>query len=181
MSLPKVIWVTPSNVSKSAIESAMNCPIDGVQLRCKEMAEEFFLDLARFARKMTHQTGKHLSINSSLKIALEVKADSVHLPESMTDLCPYLGGLPGNVSTHSLKAALRAESLGAEVITFGPIFETPSKKNYGPPQGLDALKEVVKALSIPVYAIGGITLDNRGSCLQYGAVGVMMQRGIVWS
>ena len=96
----------------------------------------------------------------------------------MMELCPHLHSIAKNVSVHSLEAAIKAQSIGANAVTFGPIFHTPSKKQYGAPQGLAQLEKVIKALSIPIYAIGGITSHNMESCLQRGAVGVMMQRFI---
>lgn len=171
----KIIWVTHSDVSEREIEEAVLCEIDGIRLRCKELPDEELIDLARAARAITHRAGKFLTINSSIAIAQEVKADGIHLPESMIE---HRASLPVNISVHSLQAAKRAQASGANAITFGPIFFTPSKAIYGKPQGLQKLKEVIEAVSIPVYAIGGITLDNLDSCIQCGASGVMMQRPI---
>ena len=58
-------------------------------------------------------------------------------------------------------------------MVFGPVFETESKRGFGPPQGLERLGEVTQALAeFPVLAIGGITLDNVASCFAAGASGV---------
>src|SRR5262249_58256280 len=72
-------------------------------------------------------------------------------------------------SCHSLAAAREAERAGADYIFFGPMFLTPSKATYGPPQGLRKLAEVAHSLRIPVLAIGGITLANSVACLVAGA------------
>ncbi len=76
------------------------------------------------------------------------------------------------VSTHSMKEALEAESGGADFVVFGPVFETTSKKTYGPPVGLTTLGEAASRLKIPVIALGGINLDNFKSALDCGAAGV---------
>jgi thiamine-phosphate pyrophosphorylase len=76
------------------------------------------------------------------------------------------------VSCHSLGAALGAARAGADYIYFSPIFHTPSKANYGPPQGIDRLATVCRAVSIPVIAIGGITPENAPTCLAAGASGI---------
>ncbi|HZI47054.1 MAG TPA: thiamine phosphate synthase, partial [Pyrinomonadaceae bacterium] len=76
-------------------------------------------------------------------------------------------------STHSLAEARTASAAGADFVVFGPVFETESKRVYGPPQGLDKLREVTRELGeFPVLAIGGITLENVGECFEAGASGV---------
>jgi len=65
-----------------------------------------------------------------------------------------------------------AQRDGADYIFFGPIFETPSKERFGPPQGAARLEQICRAVSIPVLAIGGIALENVAACLSAGAAGV---------
>jgi thiamine-phosphate pyrophosphorylase len=76
------------------------------------------------------------------------------------------------VSCHSLEAAKAAERGGADYIFFGPVFATPSKAAYGTAQGLALLAEVSRSVSLPVLAIGGVTLENAASCLTAGAAGI---------
>lgn len=76
------------------------------------------------------------------------------------------------VSTHSVEQARQAERDGADYISFGPIFDTPSKRSFGPPQGTERLREVCRALRIPVIAIGGINESNAGDCIRAGASGI---------
>ena len=63
------------------------------------------------------------------------------------------------VSVHSLEEALAAQKLGADTVTYGHIFTSPCKPGL-PPRGTAALDEIVRACTIPVYAIGGITADT---------------------
>ncbi|MEZ4651077.1 MAG: thiamine phosphate synthase [Candidatus Eisenbacteria bacterium] len=122
-------------------------------------------------------------VNDRVDLALAV-GHGVHLTETSLptrvarSLLPA-GALVGR-STHSLDAALRAEAEGADYVVFGPIFDTPSKRAYGAPLGLDALREAAQELAIPVLAIGGIGLDEIPSCLASGAHGVAMIRAL-WS
>jgi len=75
-------------------------------------------------------------------------------------------------SCHSLERAVEAAAAGAGYILFGPVFATPSKAAFGPPQGLQKLGEVCRAVSIPVLAIGGITQENAAACIEAGAAGI---------
>jgi imidazole glycerol phosphate synthase subunit HisF len=83
------------------------------------------------------------------------------------------------VSTHSVEEAQRAAAEGADFVVFGPVFTTPSKMAYGPPQGLQQLAAVVHHLSIPVLAIGGIELANLPQVMSHGAYGVAMIRAVL--
>jgi thiamine-phosphate pyrophosphorylase len=77
------------------------------------------------------------------------------------------------VSTHSLAEARAAQAAGADFVVFGPVFETESKRAFGPPQGVDKLGEVTRELGeFPVLAIGGITLENVAECFEVGSVGI---------
>ena len=80
------------------------------------------------------------------------------------------------VSTHSVEDAILAEQQGAGYITAGHVFATDCKKGL-PPRGLAFLHEVCQAVSIPVYAIGGITEENMSPCMEQGAAGGCMMSG----
>jgi thiamine-phosphate pyrophosphorylase len=76
------------------------------------------------------------------------------------------------VSSHSLEESIEAEKAGADWITFGPVYDTPSKRIYGTPQGLAALERVAHAVRVPVIAIGGITPERVREVRAAGARGV---------
>jgi thiamine-phosphate pyrophosphorylase len=124
-------------------------------------------------------------LNDRLDIALAERAAGVHLGEHSIPpaearrliLSAQQKGLLADdflvgISCHSLEGAKSAQAAGADYLIFGPIFATPSKAQYGQPQGLAPLAEVCRAVSLPVLAIGGITLANASSCLQAGASGL---------
>jgi thiamine-phosphate pyrophosphorylase len=120
-------------------------------------------------------------VNDHLDIALSEVAAGVHLGEQSLSLQAVkklleARSLPSEfltgVSCHSLEAARSAEGHGAHYVFFGPVFATPAKVSYGPPQGLAALESVSRALAIPVLAIGGITVENASSCISAGASGI---------
>ena len=76
------------------------------------------------------------------------------------------------VSCHSPEEVPAAESAGADYTFLGPIFETAAKLPYGPPLGLDALREAARRTHIPLLALGGITVERVGPCLEAGATGI---------
>ena len=82
------------------------------------------------------------------------------------------------VSTHTKEGALLAEAEGADFITFSPIFKTPSKIHFGPPQGTQRLGEIVKSVHLPVLALGGVKLNRVPEVLEQGAHGVAVISGI---
>jgi thiamine-phosphate pyrophosphorylase len=82
-------------------------------------------------------------------------------------------------SAHSIEEALLAEAAGADFVTFGPVYYTPSKAVYGPPVGIEKLKAVCSALSIPVYALGGITVGNILEAINTGTAGIALISAIM--
>lgn len=132
-----------------------------------------------------HAIRSRVIVNDRFDIAIAEQAGGVHLGENsipaaeakrLLQISSAAQSLRENflvgVSCHSLEAAQSAASDGADYIFFGPIFATPSKAAYGAPQGLNRLAEVCRSVSIPVLAIGGITLENTASCLSAGAAGI---------
>ena len=125
-------------------------------------------------------TRARILVNDRLDIALAAHSGGVHLGEQSLppqealrlrkalDRKDFLIG----VSCHSLEAAKQAERGGADYLFFGPVFATPSKAAYGAPQGLDRLREVCRAVTLPVLAIGGITPEKVAPCLSAGACGI---------
>lgn len=133
----------------------------------------------------TNKAKTKIIVNDRLDVALAARADGVHLGETSVPLAcalqllrkrPRITNAANNFyegrSCHSLESALAAEHDAADYIFFGPIFPTPSKAAFGPPQGLESLANVCSSLRIPVLAVGGITLENARQCVQAGAAGI---------
>jgi thiamine-phosphate pyrophosphorylase len=148
----------------TVVEEALSGGVRGVQLREKTLSPREYFELAREMRGLTARYGARLLINDRVDIALAVGADGVHLPDAGLPLAAareLLGPakLIG-VSCHSLKTALHAEQQGADFITFGPVWFTPSKAGYGEPVGVASLARAAHALSIPVFGLGGVTRER---------------------
>lgn len=149
------------------VEAALEGGLNGVQLREKDLSAAERLPLAMKLRKLTSRFGAKLLINDRIDLALAVKADGVHLgghslpaKVARTLLGPDM--LIG-VSTHSLDEIAAAEEGGADFVTFGPIFDTPSKRHLGQPTGVKQLQKVATTSSLPLFPLGGIHLDNLSS------------------
>lgn len=175
--IPSPSWGQISNLSP-VIEDALKGGIKAVQLREKDLSGKKLFELTKKIRIRTKKYNAKLFINDRVDIAIAVDADGVHLGQksfSAKDARKLLGTkkLIG-VSTHSLKEALDAEKHGADFITFGPVFYTPSKAGYGKPLGIEKLKEAAKAVNIPVFAIGGIKLNNAKEVMAAGVQGMAM-------
>lgn len=173
----------PANDFPQGLESALKGGIRSVQLREKDLAPAELLALACRVRDITQPYGAKLFINGDAEIADKAGADGVHLPETGAATAEVKKNFPHllvGVSTHSPAAARKAEADGADFVTFSPIFDTPSKKQYGSPQGLDRLAEVTQNINIPVLALGGIKKDKVPQVLDKGTHGVALISGI-WS
>jgi thiamine-phosphate pyrophosphorylase len=169
------------------IEAAAAAGVDWIQIREKDLSGRQCSLLTREALQRaakspaSHAAPARILVNDRLDVALSECAGGVHLGEKSLPLleAKRLAESRGQrkdfligVSCHSPEAATSAASGGADYLFFGPIFATPSKSAFGTPQGLAQLAKVCRAISIPVLAIGGITLANASECLAAGASGI---------
>jgi thiamine-phosphate pyrophosphorylase len=166
-----------------AVEAALRGGVKAVQLREKDLSSRGLYEAALEMRSLTARHGARLFINDRIDIALATGADGVHLGgESMpvSAARKVLGKekLIG-VSCHGRESALAAQEEGADFITFGPVFYTPSKARYGEPVGLAALQETAGLLSIPVFALGGIKKQNIAEVMARGACGIALISAII--
>ena len=159
-----------------------------VQLREKDLDGRALADLGRALRATTAAAGVRLFINDRIDVALAVGADGVHLggtslsPAEARAIAP---GLALAVSTHGL-AEVRAvvgESARAAFAVFGPIRDTPSKRAYGPPLGLEALAEAARLSlpMLPLLALGGLDAGDVPEVVAAGAHGIACIRSVMAS
>jgi thiamine-phosphate pyrophosphorylase len=169
------------------IEAAAAVGVDWIQIREKDLSARDcgWLTreaLRRFAKvQSSDAVAVRILVNDRVDVALSERTAGVHLGENSLPL-PEAKRLASaraqardfliGVSCHSVEAAKVAASGGADYLFFGPVFATPSKAAYGAPQGLELLAEVCGAVSIPVLAIGGITVANAAASLAAGASGI---------
>ncbi len=166
----------PATSLQDAVESCLAAGLKAVQLREKDMVVRDLLGLAHTLRDSTRRHGAKLLINDRADVALAIGADGVQragtsLPVSALRAISPSGFLIG-ASVHAVDEARAAESAGADFLLFGPVYDTPSKRQHGPPQGLAALEQVSSALGIPVFGVGGVTPDRVAEVMRTGAAGV---------
>ena len=154
-----------------------------IQLREKDLSARDLYALGMRLQEALLPYHIPLLINDRLDVALALDSAGVHLaghslPTAQVRRILGPHKLIG-VSTHSLEEAQQAAAEGADFVVFGPVFTTPSKMAYGPPQGLQQLAAVVRHTSIPVLAIGGIELANLPQVMATGAYGVAMIRAVL--
>jgi thiamine-phosphate pyrophosphorylase len=159
------------------IKNAVHAEVSLIQIREKQLSARQVFELASAAAQITKNSHTKLLVNDRADIALAAEADGVHLPAS--SLAPEIvrANFPENftigVSAHSLAEIERAKLAGADFATFGPVFATPSKKQYGAPQGVAKLREVAETVGgFPIIALGGITGNNFAEALRSGAKGI---------
>ena len=151
--------------------------VDLIQLRGKGRSIEELADLAAALHQLTARSSTSLIVNDHAEIASRVPVEGVHVGQDDDSIEVALrkagrGVLIGK-STHSLEQALAAQREGADYIAFGPIFATPTKPDYAP-IGLAHIRRVHAQVSLPIFCIGGINLDNLQSVIDAGARRVVM-------
>lgn len=156
-----------------ALAAAAAAGVPLLQVREKQLSTRGLLDYCRELRAATAGTGARILLNERWDVALAAGLDGVHLPAHAVTAERVRGQVPAGfliaVSCHHVAEVEAAR--GADFVVFGPVFATPSKLAYGPPLGLDALREAARC-PIPVLALGGVTADNAAECLAAGVAGV---------
>lgn len=158
------------------VEACLDAGLRAVQLREKDLPVRELLTLATTLREATRRRQARLIVNDRADVALAAEADGVQRTHESLPV-PALrevgaGRLLVGASVHSLDEAREAADDGADFVVFGPVYDTPSKRAFGPAQGLDRLRRVTAEVARPVLAIGGITPARVRDVLAAGAAGV---------
>lgn len=177
------------------VEQACKGGADVLQLREKNLSAKELLSLAQRVREICRRYEKLFILNDRVEIALAAGADGVHLGQEDLPLAEarkfvdsYLtayrlalsAGFIIGISTHSLAQALAAERAGADYVSCGPIFSTPTKPDYKA-VGLGLIREYRRHLQIPFVAIGGIDETNLGEVIEAGASCLAVVRAVCGS
>jgi thiamine-phosphate pyrophosphorylase len=151
--------------------------VDYIQLREKDLTAHELHRLAEEAMSRIPASSRTcLLINSRVDVALASGAHGVHLPANglspadARSIFKKAGKRDAIVaaSTHSLQEVSEAREQGADFVVFGPVFEKNAQVTT---DGLQRLQEACR-VSIPVFALGGVTQENARQCLEAGATGI---------
>jgi len=164
------------------VEAALTGGATTVQYRAKDVRPDDRRQMAQELRELCNRFGARLIINDLPELARDVDADGVHLGQDdmpAVQARQLLGGKKIiGISTHSVEEALKAEAQGADYIAIGSIFPTDSKDDTTQ-VGLDMLRNVRKAVRVPLVAIGGITPEGAFEALEAGADSVAVLSGVM--
>jgi thiamine-phosphate pyrophosphorylase len=167
----------------SVVAECLAAGLPAVQVREKDLPAADLARLCRALRPLTTARGARLIVNDRVDVALAVGADAVQRTGtslSIEDIRAVAGRrLLVGASVHGLDEARQAEAAGADWLVFGPVYDTPAKRGYGPPQGVDALARVAAAVRVPVIAIGGLTPERVPEVRAAGAAGVAVISAIL--
>lgn len=157
------------------VEKALKGGTTFIQLREKELLQEKFLEEARELKKLCKEYQVPFVINDNVEIALAVDADGVHVGQSDMEAGDVRRKLGEDkiigVSAQTVEQAVLAEKRGADYLGVGAVFPTGSKDD-AEEVSHETLKEICKAVNIPVIAIGGINKENVSELSESGICGI---------
>jgi thiamine-phosphate pyrophosphorylase len=165
--------LAPARDHVAVASAALAGGADMIQLRDKRGRLRDLLAQAKAIQELCRAHGALFIVNDRVDLALAANADGAHVGQE--DLpAPWARELLGRgrllgVSTHDREQAEAAQRDGADYIGFGPMFATGTKETGYAPRGLEALRGIRRAVSLPILAIGGISLENVGDVIAAGA------------
>ncbi len=168
-------FITDDNLSKKGnkydVKTAAEAGVKLIQYRNKTLCTKDFYNEALELKKLCKNS--IFIINDRLDVALAVEADGIHIGQNDLPL-PVVCRLMGNnkvvgVTVSTLEQALSAEQQGATYLAVSPVFPTATKEDAGPPCGLELIRKVRTACTLPIAVIGGITLENTKEVVKAGA------------
>jgi thiamine-phosphate pyrophosphorylase len=161
---------------------------EAVILREKDLSETEYAKLAEEVYNITTSYDVRLIIHTYINVARELGINTVHMSlhnmreyrKEFIDNVNKINNIKTGCSIHSVEEAVEARNMGASYITAGHVYATDCKKGLAP-RGLDFLKNVCDSVDIPVYAIGGINIDDgrRKEVKKYGAAGSCIMSGMM--
>ena len=155
---------------------AINGGADTIQFRQKSGSTREMIEVAREMKKLCSDNGVAFIVNDRVDIAIAAEADGVHLGQDDFPI-PLARRLLGEDviiggSAATMEEAQTCLSEGADYVGFGPVYPTTSKEDAGPVSGAELLNKVVQSISLPIIAIGGVSVENVHEVMKAGAHGI---------
>ena len=174
-------YVRKSDATHAA-EAMIKGGVDLIQLRGKDQSIEELVELVAELHELMAPSFTPLIVNDHAEVASKVPVEGVHVgqDDDSIEVVRRKAGRPVVVgkSTHSLGQARAAQREGADYIGFGPIFATPTKPDYRP-IGLKEINRVHLDVSLPIFCIGGIKIDNLEQVIAAGAQRIAIVSGLL--
>jgi thiamine-phosphate pyrophosphorylase len=166
-------WIYPGRSHVDEVKAAIAGGARVVQFREKQMNDRDILAIGKVLRSLTAEASVDFIVNNRVDIALALGADGVHvgqgdMPVTLTRRLVGPDKIVG-VSASTVAEAIRAEKEGADYIGASSVFATATKSDAPLPMGLNGLRQMAEAVSIPIVAIGGINLGNVEEVISAGA------------
>ncbi len=159
----------------SVLDLATRAGVRAVQLRERDLGTRELLALAEPIQRTLAVQGAKLLINDRVDLAMALPSSGVHLRETSLPPAVVRRMLASDqllgVSVHSVDGARAAEDQGADFVVLGPVYETPSKREFGAPLGLRVLESAASRVCIPIFGIGGVTAARAREMRRAGAYG----------
>ena len=150
--------------------------LEWIQIREKNLSARDLFDLTQQVLNLPNPHGSKILVNTRVDVALAAGAAGAHLPAGSPAPSVWRALRPPGfligVSCHTVDEVRTAEDQGADYAVFGPVFAPRSKSTTLEPCGIAGLVQAVRAVRIPVLALGGITASNTVDCVQTGAAGI---------
>lgn len=159
------------------ISELLDAGVRAIQLREKDLDARALYQLAKPIAERCRRYDAALFINGNVKIAQDVGAAGVHLPAPVTARASET--LQIGCSIHNFGEAKKREAEGADFITYSPIYLTASKPGYGPAVGVANLARLAKQITVPIFALGGVTPERVAACMEAGAAGIAVMSGVM--
>jgi len=185
--LPPIYLITPEPLPGKPLsdfiahlERVLETGIRLVQLRAKTLPARQYAKLAEQALACCRRHDARLLLNASADVALALQADGVHLTSTRLMACatrPLPSGLLIGAACHNSRQVLHAERIGADLITISPVLPTASH-TIAKPLGWTGLRELALQTSVPVYALGGMSVDTLARAREAGADGIAAIRSL---
>ena len=167
----------------TVVSELLDAGVNAIQLREKDLDDITLFQLAEPISVMCKNYGAHLFVNTNVKVAVDVGAAGVHLPDNDISIAKVRKQANKEIligcSIHNIEAARKREREGADFIVYSPIYPTISKPEYTKVVGIEKLKILADQVQIPLFALGGITPDRVNGCLAAGASGIAVLSGIM--
>ena len=165
------------------VKMAVDAGVRAVQLRERDLSDRDLLRLAEKLKVILNPAGALFFINDRIDICLAVDADGVHLRSDHIPISVARELLGANrligVSCHGIEQVVDSKDQGADYVVLGPIYDTPSKRAYGPPLGPEIITRASQLSALPIYAIGGIQIERVKEVSEAGASGVAVVSSIL--